>query len=73
VGTGAGNRLRQLAAAQGVELEDVVEPIRESLALRRIPTDADVANVIVFFCSDLAKGVTGETLHVDGGQHPVIH
>jgi NAD(P)-dependent dehydrogenase (short-subunit alcohol dehydrogenase family) len=65
--------LRDQAQDLGVDLDDVVKPIRESLALRRIPTDADVANTIVFLCSDLANGVTGQTLFVDGGQGQTIH
>jgi NAD(P)-dependent dehydrogenase (short-subunit alcohol dehydrogenase family) len=65
--------LRALADAQGVDIEDLVQPIRESLALRRIPTDADVANAIIFFCSDLAVNITGQTLFVDAGHGPTIH
>jgi NAD(P)-dependent dehydrogenase (short-subunit alcohol dehydrogenase family) len=65
--------LRDRADALGVGVDELVNPIRESLALRRIPTDADVANTIVFFCSDLAAGVTGQTLFVDGGHGQTIH
>jgi NAD(P)-dependent dehydrogenase (short-subunit alcohol dehydrogenase family) len=65
--------LQAVADAQGVDLDTVAAPIRESLALRRIPTDADVANAIVFFCSDLARTVTGQTLFVDGGHGPMLH
>lgn len=65
--------LQALAESLDVEIEQVVAPIRDSLALRRIPTDADVANAIVFLCSDLAAGITGQTLFVDGGQGPTIH
>ena len=56
-----------------VELEEVVAPIRDGLALRRIPTDADVANVVVFLCSSYSDGVTGQTIHIDGGMGDILH
>ncbi|MFQ5630672.1 MAG: SDR family oxidoreductase, partial [bacterium] len=36
--------------------------------LGRLGTPEDVANVILFLCSDLAKHITGEVITVDGGQ-----
>jgi enoyl-[acyl-carrier-protein] reductase (NADH) len=65
--------LQAQADALGVGLDDVVQPIRDSLALRRIPTDADVANVAVFLLSDLSSAVTGETVHIDGGSGEILH
>ncbi len=41
--------------------------IRETV-LGRIATPEDVANVIVFLCSDEARHVTGQIINVDGGQ-----
>ncbi len=36
------------------------------------PTDATpVADTIVFLLSDLARGITGEMVHVDGGYHAI--
>jgi enoyl-[acyl-carrier protein] reductase I len=37
--------------------------------LRRSIEPEDVANAAVFLCSDLARNVTGECLHVDAGYH----
>ena len=37
--------------------------------LRRNVTIDDVGNVAAFLLSDLASGVTGEILYVDGGTH----
>ena len=58
-------------AAEAVRLEvpvvDVVAPILRTLALRRMASDEDVGNAALFFCSDLARNVTGQTLFVDGG------
>jgi 3-oxoacyl-[acyl-carrier protein] reductase len=39
----------------------------ESIALRRIGTPEDIARAVVFFCSDDAGYVTGQTISVDGG------
>jgi NAD(P)-dependent dehydrogenase (short-subunit alcohol dehydrogenase family) len=65
--------LRAQAEATGVDIDRVAQPIRDSLALRYIPTDGDVANTIAFLCSDLAKGITGQTLFVDAGHGHTIH
>jgi NAD(P)-dependent dehydrogenase (short-subunit alcohol dehydrogenase family) len=35
--------------------------------LARIGEPEDIADVVVFLCSDLARFVTGQTLVVDGG------
>jgi NAD(P)-dependent dehydrogenase (short-subunit alcohol dehydrogenase family) len=51
----------------GIDVETLLAPIRARVALRRLAGDADVADAIVFFCSDLARNITGQTLHVDAG------
>ena len=40
----------------------------EGIALLRLGEPEDVAGVVLFLASDLAKYVTGETVIVDGGQ-----
>ena len=35
--------------------------------LARIGAPADIADVVVFLCSDLARFVTGQNLVIDGG------
>ncbi|MBM4249940.1 MAG: SDR family oxidoreductase [Euryarchaeota archaeon] len=37
--------------------------------LGRIATPEDIANVVVFLCTDKARHVTGEVIKVDGGQY----
>ena len=39
----------------------------ESVAMRRLGTPEEIANVVLFFASDLASFVNGQILSVDGG------
>lgn len=39
--------------------------------LRRNVTIEDVGNTAAFLCSDLAAGITGEVIYVDGGYSSV--
>ena len=41
----------------------------EGLALKRLGTPDDIAGGVLFFASELAGWVTGQTLSVDGGSH----
>lgn len=41
----------------------------EEIVLKRIGQPEEVANVVVFLCSELACHVTGEVIKVDGGQY----
>jgi len=56
------------AKRRGVPVEEVVGEITASMPLGEIPTDGDVAESCVFFCSDRARMITGETLQVNAGQ-----
>lgn len=40
--------------------------------LRRTVTREEVGNVASFLCSDLASGITGQVIHVDGGFNIVL-
>lgn len=46
---------------------EVEEPLRASIALRRVGRPEDVADVIVFLASEQARWVTGQVLTVHGG------
>jgi enoyl-[acyl-carrier protein] reductase I len=48
---------------------EMMHRVRESAPLRRGTELEDVAGAAVFLCSDLARGVTGEVIHVDSGYH----
>jgi meso-butanediol dehydrogenase/(S,S)-butanediol dehydrogenase/diacetyl reductase len=46
---------------------DITERMIEKTPLARIGTPEDIADVVVFLCSDLARFVTGQNIVVDGG------
>ncbi len=47
--------------------QETLEKLVEGIALGRLGSPQDVANVCVFFASDLSSYVTGQILGVDGG------
>lgn len=57
-------------AARGIPgFSDMLAATAQATPLRRNVDRTEVANSAVFLLSDLSSGVTGETLHVDGGFH----
>lgn len=48
---------------------DMAHIVEQSSPLRRRTTIAEVGDTAAFLCSDLARGVTGEIVHVDSGYH----
>ncbi|MDZ4687949.1 MAG: 3-oxoacyl-ACP reductase FabG [Planctomycetaceae bacterium] len=71
----ASRKITVNAVAPGVVLtemgqsipEDVREQMLAQIPLKRFGEPDEIANVILFLCSDLAAYVTGQTLHVNGG------
>lgn len=49
--------------------EDFLQKAREETVLGRLATPEDVANLVVFLCSEKARHITGEIIKVDGGQY----
>ena len=47
--------------------DDVVERAKKVAALGRLAEPEDVANVVLFLCSDEARHITGQVILVDGG------
>jgi NAD(P)-dependent dehydrogenase (short-subunit alcohol dehydrogenase family) len=60
-------RLSRRAAAGGLEVEEAIRQAAAGTALGRLVTDEDVAGAALFLASDLASGVTGALVPVDGG------
>lgn len=62
----------QQAQARGVSREEVLESTASRIPIGRLGTDAEIAAVIVFLCSEPASNVAGASWSVDGGTVPVI-
>ncbi|ABD89999.1 short-chain dehydrogenase/reductase SDR [Rhodopseudomonas palustris BisB18] len=66
--------IRVNAIAPGEIKTDILSPETEArlaptIPMRRIGTPDEVAKVMFFLCSDAASYVTGEEIHINGGQH----
>ena len=62
----------QQARARGMAREDVLESVASRTPLGRLGSDAEIAAVIAFLCSEAASNVAGAAWSVDGGTVPVI-
>jgi enoyl-[acyl-carrier protein] reductase I len=63
--------IKTLAAAGIAGFRKMLSHVASVNPLKRNVTQEDVGNAAAFLCSDLAAGITGETLYVDGGFHNV--
>ncbi len=61
--------VKTLAAAGIKGMRSMLAENAERTPLRRNIEQEDVARAALYLCSDLAKNVTGEILHVDSGQN----
>lgn len=60
----------QIADQRDVSIDEALDQYaQETHSLGRFATPAEVANVIVFICSNKASGVQGADYHVDAGGH----
>ena len=59
--------IKTLAAAGIPGFRKMLSRVADVAPLRRNVTLEDVGNAAAFLCSDLANGITGEILYVDGG------
>lgn len=59
--------IRTLSAKGVNDFNSVVKEIEERAPMRRAISQEDVGNTALFLMSDLARGITGETIHVDSG------
>jgi enoyl-[acyl-carrier protein] reductase I len=64
--------IKTLAAAGIGNFTKIFKFVESQSPLRRNVTIDDVGNAAAFLLSDLASGITGEIMHVDGGFNTVI-
>ena len=64
---GEGGLGDQTAAAKGISREEALEAQAAKIPLGRLATEEEIANVVVFLCSERASMVTGAAWAVDGG------
>lgn len=44
-----------------------IERIRESIPTKRFQSEQDIANIVMFLCSEMNQSITGQLIAVDGG------
>jgi NAD(P)-dependent dehydrogenase (short-subunit alcohol dehydrogenase family) len=59
-----------MSSSQGIPPEEVIAGITKNMPLGEIPSDGDVAEVVVFFASSRARMVTAQSLFVNAGEFP---
>lgn len=64
--------IKTLAASGIAGFGKILKFVEENAPLRRNMTIDDVGNAAAFLLSDLASGITGEVIYVDGGFNRVI-
>jgi len=57
----------EMSKRLGIPLEAAMRKHAEEYALKRVSTDEDVANAVLFFASDVSRQITGQDIAVDGG------
>ena len=55
--------------SRGITRDEVIAEITREIPLGEIPPQEDIAESIVFFASDMARMITGQTLDVNGGEY----
>ncbi len=63
--------IKTLAAAGIAGFRKMLTHMEQVSPIRRNVTTADVGNAAAFLCSDLAAGIAGEILYVDGGYNTI--
>jgi 2-hydroxycyclohexanecarboxyl-CoA dehydrogenase len=59
--------LRRFADDSGQDADKVIGGMTRAVPMKRLGTPEDVAGAVVFFASDAAQFITGQTLSVSGG------
>jgi 3-oxoacyl-[acyl-carrier protein] reductase len=57
----------EMSKRLGISPEEAMRKHAEEYALKRVSTDEDVANAVLFYASDVSRQITGQDIAVDGG------
>jgi len=57
----------EMAKRLGIGVDEAMRRHAEEYALKRVSTDEDVANAVLFFASDASRQIHGQDIAVDGG------
>ncbi len=57
----------EMSKRLGISMEEAMRKHAEEYALKRVSTDEDVANAVLFYASDVSRQITGQDIAVDGG------
>ncbi len=63
--------IKTLAAAGIAGFRGMLDHVAKTAPLARSVSTEEVGDAAAFLCSNLARGITGETLYVDAGYHAV--
>jgi 3-oxoacyl-[acyl-carrier protein] reductase len=70
--TGADGLAEQIASAQGGTRDEALAAQADKIPLGRLAEPREIADVVVFLCSDRASNVTGAAWSADGGTVPIV-
>jgi enoyl-[acyl-carrier-protein] reductase (NADH) len=56
---------KNLGVTQDQEWNKYIEEIPQ----KRAQTPEDIANCVMFLCSDLSSAITGQAINIDGGRY----
>lgn len=60
-------RVPGLAAERGISEEEVLNGMKSKSDTRRLTTERELAETVLFLCSDAARNISGETIEMSGG------
>ena len=59
--------IEERASMEGVSPEDIMNQTVANIPIGRMVEPEDIANLIVFLCSNQSSAITGQTIGGDGG------
>lgn len=60
----------KIATLEGLELNELLRDIEQTIPLGRLAEPTEIADLITFLCSDRAAYITGQAIFIDGGSTP---